>query len=159
MPSSERSNFGVRERRKPLKNRFGIVARLALLFAVFPAAPSRPSVQQPGEPPKQVVQVTAVDFEFLPSTIHVKAGTRVELRVTSNEGTHGLRISHFAEGVSAKSTPGLIFENGMDCWKLKKGVTVTVEFVAQGPGTYAIVCCKRCGSGHKGMKGRLIVDP
>jgi hypothetical protein len=27
------------------------------------------------------------------------------------------------------------------------------------PGTYSLHCCNRCGIGHGGMKGQLIVEP
>jgi heme/copper-type cytochrome/quinol oxidase subunit 2 len=31
--------------------------------------------------------------------------------------------------------------------------------VARAPGTYSFHCCNRCGVGHGGMKGQLIVEP
>jgi heme/copper-type cytochrome/quinol oxidase subunit 2 len=33
------------------------------------------------------------------------------------------------------------------------------QFVARTPGTYSFHCCNRCGIGHGGMKGQLIVEP
>jgi heme/copper-type cytochrome/quinol oxidase subunit 2 len=34
---------------------------------------------------------------------------------------------------------------------------VTVEFVADRAGTFDITCSEYCGTGHRAMKGKLIV--
>jgi len=38
-------------------------------------------------------------------------------------------------------------------------LTETLEFAAQAPGTYAFLCCKKCGRGYGKMKGEIIVEP
>jgi heme/copper-type cytochrome/quinol oxidase subunit 2 len=41
----------------------------------------------------------------------------------------------------------------------KGGDPVSVDFVASTPGSYRFKCSEYCGSGHRGMKGRLVVQP
>lgn len=108
--------------------------------------------------PPLVLHMTAKDFEFDPSEIHVRQGTTVQLLVTSMDHTHGIRISPFPDGRAPNTPPGLSFPYGQDCYKLKKGDQVTVEFTAYDPGTYSFQCCKACGSGHNRMVGKIIVD-
>ena len=107
----------------------------------------------------QVINVTAKKYEFNPSPIQVKAGTRVQLRITATDRAHGFKISEFPEGVDDHGKPGLIFSSPQDCWKLEKNQPLAVEFVAQIPGTYAFKCCVHCGLHHGSMKGELIVVP
>jgi cytochrome c oxidase subunit II len=106
-----------------------------------------------------MIAMTAKDFEFEPAVIHMKVGDKVRLQVISSDRTHGLHISAFPDGAKANSAPGLAFVFGEDCWKLKKGESVPVDIEATEPGTYSFLCCKLCGSGHKRMKGQIIVEP
>lgn len=85
--------------------------------------------------------ITAKRFEFIPSTIKVSKGDKVKLNVKSIDGTHGFAISEFG-----------INEN------LKPGVTKTIEFTADKTGEFTFFCSVYCGSGHSGMKGKLIVE-
>lgn len=103
--------------------------------------------------------MTAKDFEFDPPIIHVKAGTSVKLIVTSTDRTHGIRIRLFPDGAAGNTPPGLEFIFGQDCFKLKKNDPAIIEFTAHDAGTYSFTCCKLCGTGHKKMKGQIIVDP
>jgi cytochrome c oxidase subunit 2 len=111
------------------------------------------------ETPPRIISVTAKDFDFEPAVIHMKVDERVELDVTSSDKTHGIRISTFPDGARVNTAPGLSFANGEDCWKLKKGEMVEIGIVPTEPGTYTFTCCKLCGSGHKKMRGQIIVDP
>lgn len=106
----------------------------------------------------QVIDVTAKKYSFTPSPIHVKKGTKVQLRITATDHTHGFKINLYPDGASTKGAPGLEFTAPQDCWKISKGQTVTIEFVAKAPGHYPFKCCKFCGFGHMGMKGELVVD-
>lgn len=134
-----------------------LVAALAILMPV--AAAQEPDVVKPFEQPPQVIEVTAANFAFTPSSIHIKAGKNIQLRVTATDKTHAIRISPFPDGASKSTPPGLEFLFGEDCWKLKKGETAKIELVGHTPGTYTFTCCKQCGSGHKRMKGQLVVEP
>ena len=107
----------------------------------------------------QTIEVTAKKYEFNPSPIRVKQGSRVQLKIRATDHAHGFRISEMPEGGDAKGKPGLVFASAQDCTKIEEGKTETVEFVAQTPGTYAFRCCVHCGWRHRGMKGMLIVEP
>ena len=107
----------------------------------------------------KVIEVTAKKYEYSPSPIHVKLGAKVQLKIAATDHAHGFKIAEFPDGSDNKGKPGLAFTSPQDCWKIEKGESATIEFVAQTPGTYSFNCCVRCGLGHGGMKGQLIVDP
>jgi cytochrome c oxidase subunit II len=106
----------------------------------------------------QVVELTAKKYEYSPSSIHVKSGTKVQLRITAVDHDHGFRISVVPEGAELSGKAGLIFAAPQDCVLLKKGEVTTIEFFAQMPGTYPFRCCHTCGLGHRGMKSQIVVD-
>ena len=85
--------------------------------------------------------VIASRFKFEPATISVVEGDRVRLRLRSDDRTQGI-------GIKAFRVKALI---------PKAGEAVTVEFVADRAGTFDITCSEYCGTGHRAMKGRLIV--
>src|ERR1700746_3514475 len=108
---------------------------------------------------EQVIELTAKKYEYSPSPFHVKAGTKVQLKITATDHDHGFKIATVPDGSEPNSTPGLVFASLQECWQLKKGETTIIEFSAQTAGTYTFKCCHTCGLGHKGMKGQIIVDP
>ena len=116
----------------------------------------------PAQAPTQnvkVIEVSAKKYEYTPSSIHVKQGTKVQLRITATDHTHGFKIGAFSDGSDMNGSPGLAFASPQDCWKIEKGQSATIEFVAQTSGPYSFKWCIRCGLGHGGMKGQLMVDP
>src|SRR5882724_3854074 len=101
-----------------------------------------------------------VQYEYTPSPIRLKRGTKVQLRITALDRTHGFKINLNPDGSDKKNDSGLVFSSkNDDCFKLEKGIPTVVEFVARTPGTYSFHCCNRCGIGHRGMKGQIIVEP
>jgi cytochrome c oxidase subunit II len=126
-------------------------ASLALLLA---GSLSRSSTVRAQEQNVQVVEVTAKKYEFSPSPIHVKAGSKVQLKITAVDHDHGFKVEAGKPG----EKPGLVFSSPQDCVQLKKGQTTTIEFVAQTPGTYPFKCCHVCGFGHGHMKSEIIVE-
>ena len=128
----------------------------AFLFLVGPFH-RQPSLRAQ-EQNVQVIELTAKKYEFSPAPIHVKAGTKVQLKITAVDHDHGFKIATVPEGASSNSKPGLIFASPQDCFQLKKKETTTIEFVAQTPGTYPFRCCHVCGFGHKGMHSELVVE-
>ncbi|HEV2490228.1 MAG TPA: cupredoxin domain-containing protein [Candidatus Acidoferrales bacterium] len=113
---------------------------------------------QPGEN-SLVIEISAKKYEFTPSPIHVKQGTKVQLKITATDHDHGFKLLAYPDGTPQTGDVGLAFLDHQDCWKIAKGQTATVEFVAKTPGTYTFKCCNFCGFGHGKMKGQLIVDP
>ena len=75
------------------------------------------------------------------SEIKVNEGDTVKLTITSIDVAHGFAITAF--GVNSRLNPGQ---------------TTTVEFVADKKGTFTFFCSVKCGTGHPGMKGTLIVE-
>jgi cytochrome c oxidase subunit II len=106
----------------------------------------------------QVVELVAKKYEYSPSPVHVKAGTKVQLKITAADHDHGFKIVTFPDGSEPNGSPGLVFSSPQDCMQLKKGETTTIEFVAQTRGTYPFRCCHTCGLGHRGMKSQIVVD-
>lgn len=85
--------------------------------------------------------ITAKQWEFVPSIIAVDEGDSVTLNVASTDVTHGLSIPDF--GVSETLTPGK---------------TTTVTFTANKAGTFSFFCSIFCGSAHSSMQGTLVVN-
>lgn len=110
-------------------------------------------------PSVQVIEVTARKYEYSPAPIHVKSGTKIQLKITATDHDHGFSIVTVPDGAGSNTAAGLVFTSPQECWELKKGETTTIEFHAQTPGTYSFKCCHTCGFGHRGMKGLLVVDP
>jgi heme/copper-type cytochrome/quinol oxidase subunit 2 len=143
-----------------LRGRLRIAAMIAWVAIAAPAAVSQEEKPvKPFDQSANMIVVTAEDFQFTPAQIHIKAGQNIQLQVTSKDKTHGIRINPFPSGTAVSTAPGLEFLYGEDCWKLKKNVTVKIELIGHTPGNYIFSCCKSCGSGHKRMKGQIIVDP
>ena len=107
----------------------------------------------------QVIEVTAKKYEYSPSPIRVKLGAPVQLKFTSLDKAHGFKINVYPDGSDPKGEPGLVFSSKEDCFKLEKGTPTVVQFIPRTPGTYSFHCCNRCGLGHGGMKGQLVVEP
>ena len=104
-------------------------------FVAASPGPDRDNVR------REVVRITAQDFQFTPDTIHVKAGSLVRLELRSIDGTHGFQLSAF-------DVDELLAENK----------TKIVEFYASKQGAYLFRCSHFCGLGHSGMTGNIIVD-
>ena len=107
----------------------------------------------------QEIQVSAKKFDFTPSEIHVKQGTHVRLMVTPTDREHGFELEVYPEGSDKKGDPGLKFSSDKPSFKIPQGQTQAVEFTAVQAGTYDFKCIVYCGSGHRGMKGTIVVEP
>jgi cytochrome c oxidase subunit II len=109
--------------------------------AILLCAAAGAVVAQGGTGEKKTFEVTTKSFEFVPNKIEVNQGDTVVITTKSADRTHGFAIKKFNV---KQSVP-------------KGGTPVTVEFVAAEAGTFDITCSEYCGSGHKGMKGTLVV--
>jgi cytochrome c oxidase subunit 2 len=92
-------------------------------------------------PASRRIEITARRYEFQPASIEVRKGETVEIVARSTDTEHGLAIK--ALGVK------LVIPKG--------GAAVGVTFAARQAGRFPIECSEYCGSGHKRMKGELIV--
>jgi cytochrome c oxidase subunit 2 len=92
--------------------------------------------------PEALVDVTAERFSFTPSEIRVKAGTRLQIRLRSEDTDHGFRIPDTDVDVRIP--------------KRNRGTT-TVTFDAAKPGRYTFRCSHVCGAGHSFMRGEIVV--
>ena len=91
--------------------------------------------------PKQIIEMEAKRYDFIPDVVRVKAGTLVTLRITATDGTHGFALGAF----------------GID-ERIEEGETKVVEFYVSKSGEYGFHCSYFCGLGHLGMKGKLVVE-
>ncbi len=85
--------------------------------------------------------VVAKNWVFEPGTITVNKGDTVKMTVTSIDVAHGFALPDF--GVNER---------------LEAGEEVTIEFVADKTGEFTFFCNVFCGSGHREMKGKLVVN-
>lgn len=87
------------------------------------------------------IDMTARQWTFEPATVRVPFGAEVTLRIHSIDVKHGIRIADF----------------GVD-EDLEVGQTVEARFTADRQGSFTFFCDVFCGSGHRDMKGTLIVE-
>ena len=85
--------------------------------------------------------IIAKNWEFVPNTIEVNLGDKVELHIESVDVSHGFKLPDFD-----------IDE------RLEPHNDVHVDFIANKKGTFQFFCSVPCGSGHGGMNGQLIVN-
>lgn len=145
------------------KATFTVAAILTLSVASYWTILAQPTVfrlQAPEETRAQsprVIDISAKKYEFTPNEVQVKEGEEIELRVHSEDQTHGVKLDAYPEGTKAKGEPGLVFGQPGQNGKVTKGADQVVDFTAQEPGTYDFKCAKICGLGHGKMKGKVIV--
>jgi len=143
---------------KQYADRRVLLLSITALLAVLGTHLLRPHPLMAQAQQVQVVELKAKKYEFDPSPVHVKAGIKVQLKITALDHDHGFKIAVYPNGAESSGKPGLVFSSAQDCWLLKKGETTTIEFIAQTPGTYSFRCCHKCGLGHPGMHTELIVE-
>ena len=90
----------------------------------------------------RVVEITAERFSFFPSEIKVKAGTRLEIRLRSDDTAHGFRI----------------IGTDVDVVLPKRGRGVATVTFEPKPGRYTFECSQLCGAGHEFMRGVIIAE-
>ena len=88
----------------------------------------------------QVIEISAERFSFNPSEIRVKAGTRLEIRLTSEDTMHGFHI--------------LGTDIDIELPKRGRGFA-SVEF-QPAAGRYTFECSRLCGAGHSFMRGVIV---
>ncbi len=141
-----------------MRNTRNLLFCCVALFAVGSALAAPRHQGAAATPPIQVIEMSGDKYAFSPAEIHVKKGTRVQLKLHSVDKEHGIKIDPYAEGAKKDGPPGLRFEGKDDTGKVVKGADGTLEFVAEQPGTYRFECSIFCGLGHGRMKGKITVD-
>jgi heme/copper-type cytochrome/quinol oxidase subunit 2 len=132
-----------------------------LFFATYSAVLLAKTQNSATPDAPHVIEVVATTFEFTPNEIHVKAGERVQIKLSSADRAHGLKLKLYPEGARETGPPGLVFDHPQDDAKVEKHKDRVIEFVAARPGTYDFNCsvaCSMFGHGHDRMTGKLIVD-
>jgi cytochrome c oxidase subunit 2 len=111
---------------------------LVVLLVMLGGAPA--SLQDAPAPATRIIEISVERFSFTPSSIRVKAGTRLELRLRSEDTAHGFHI----------------IGTDIDVQLPKRGQgTATVVFEPQ-VGRYTFECSQLCGAGHEFMRGVII---
>jgi len=95
----------------------------------------------PGTGEIKEFNITARQWEFMPSEIMVNVGDLVKINLVSEDVTHGFSILSY--GINERIIPG---------------EKTKIEFVADKKGKFGFFCNVMCGSGHSGMNGVLIVN-
>lgn len=108
------------------------MAGLVVAFAPLPA--------QPIAPQERTFRVEARQFAYSPSEIEVNPGDTVTIQLVSTDVVHGLYIDGYA--ISVEADPGL---------------TSTLTFTANKPGSFRVRCNITCGALHPFMIGKLSV--
>ena len=110
-------------------------AVLALAILVGVSSSSRAD-----ETPR-TVEVTAKRFEFVPSTITLKTGETVTLRVTSEDVIHGLFLRDLKLDTD-----------------IEPGKTQELTVMPQKAGKFTAICHHFCGAQHGNMKLTIVVE-
>jgi len=124
-----------------------IIVILLVIGGVFFLNQKKPAMKQESTTtttalnPVKEFSMIAKKWQFDPSTINVKQGDKVRLKIKSIDVTHGFSLLDFN-----------VNEN------LAPEKEVVVEFIADKKGEFSFFCSVFCGEGHSGMKGKLIVE-
>jgi cytochrome c oxidase subunit II len=95
--------------------------------------------------PDRVVRIVAERFSFTPAEVVIDEGSRVEIRVTSEDTTHGFRLIG----------PGSV---NVEVPRRNRG-EARFLLPALSAGTYVFECSRVCGAGHGFMRGSIRVRP
>lgn len=109
------------------------------LFALLSSTTGARGAAATSEP--RTIAIAAKRFEFSPSTITLKKGETVRLVVTSEDVTHGLFLRTLKVDLD-----------------LPAGEAQSVTVTPQEAGTFTAICHHFCGSGHGGMKLKVVVE-
>ena len=96
---------------------------------------------RPQEPHQ--ITITARKYQFEPARIEVKSGELVSITLVSEDGKHGFSCKDLNLHSDA----------------YKEGHPGKVTLTAGPPGTYEFKCDHVCGTGHRKMKGEIVVLP
>ena len=112
------------------------MSRIALLLALVATV----SAQAPAD--RRVVRIKAERFSFTPSEISMLVGEEIEIRLKSDDTSHGFKL----------------VGQDVDLTIPKRGQgEVAVPFKPAKAGRYEFECSHLCGAGHSFMRGVIVV--
>lgn len=119
-----------------MKKAWIIGAAFVFVFAVLLLAVTGGYNAREGKPEADVkeFEIKAFRFGYSPDTITVNKGDKVKITIDNTDTKHGIRIPSL--GVAGNDA---------------------LEFSADTVGEFEWLCNVMCGSGHREMKGKLIV--
>ncbi len=94
------------------------------------------------DPVLKELRITSYEFGFDIEPVTIKKGDRVRLTLTSRDGTHGIAMP----------------ELGVATGPVAPGGEEQVEFIANDAGSFDYYCNVPCGSGHRSMRGQIVVE-
>lgn len=98
-------------------------------------------VSSSSQPQARVIEMTVENFAFVPSTINVKRGEHVIIRVTGVTGLHSFGAPELGLNV-----------------RVDLDQTVDIVLPTDTAGSFAFRCMIPCGTGHKNMVGTIIIS-
>src|ERR1700741_2742640 len=116
------------------------ISLAAILSLTNGTVSRRSNMAQASTQDVKVIEVSAKKYEYNPSSIHVKQGTKDQLRITATDHTHGFKIGVFSDGSDKNGSPGLAVTSHQDCGKIEKCQASTIEFVAHTSGASSFKC-------------------
>lgn len=99
--------------------------------------------QTPAPAAEQTVDMAAERFSFTPSEVRTRVGTKLTIRLTSDDTSHGFRI--------------IGTDVNIEIPKRGRGVA-TITFTPETAGRYTFECSKLCGAGHSFMRGVIVAE-
>src|SRR5688500_1090447 len=114
-----------------------LIVAVAGALAAAPGVTSRARGAQQTETPRQVVEITAERFTFTPSEIRTKAGTTLEIRLRSDDTSHGFHI----------------VGTNVDIELPNRGQLVATVSLTRTDCRYPYACSPLCGVRHVSMRG------
>lgn len=118
---------------------------LAMVLLIAASTGSRGTGERPPASATRVVHVVAERFSFTPARITVDQGATLDLRITSDDTSHGFKLT----GPHATD---------IEIPKRGRG-EARVTFEATEPGSFRFECSRVCGAGHGFMRGTIEVKP
>jgi cytochrome c oxidase subunit 2 len=128
--------------------RLAIVVQRGIIGLTLIALPAATTSGQKSSSPK-IIRIVAERFLFTPSEISVEEGTAVEFRISSDDTSHGFRLT----GPEQSGREAAI---DLEIPKRGRG-EARATFQATAVGRYTFECSHVCGAGHDFMRGSLRV--
>lgn len=139
--------------------RTGLMIAAAALIVALPASSTPSSAQSSAQAPAQeagpmVVEIQLRNYAFTPSTVHLRRGVPVVLRLVDAGGSHSFSAPElFAASTLDPTTAALIRDGKVE---VREG-GVELRLTPNTTGSYAFRCTHFMHSAF-GMKGTVIVD-